>query len=212
MVKIQIEDKFYEIPQGWDKISLRQSLKIEKIMTENAEKLKDDPTALSFLELSILIINILTNIPLDYLNNTPVYDIQEISTYITWVYTPASKRDIKEVFINDKKYITFKLYDITTNDISTIETINRTISDIYVKSPLILAVLLRPDFNGSIEPIVNTEDIKQRAEIFLDGLNGDDASNIITNFFTGADLSSLSNMLDSSHLEKRISRLRILSS
>lgn len=212
MMKIEIEDKFYEIPQGWDKISLRQSLMIEKIMTENGEKSTDDPSILSVLELTIKIINILTNIPLDYLNNTPVYDIQEVSTHITWVYTPAVKRDVKEVIINDNKYITFKLNNITTNDISTIESINRTISDIYIKSPLILAVLLRPEFNGSIEPIVDTEDIKQRAEIFLDGLNADDAYNITMNFFTGADLSSLSSMLDSSHPEKTTNRLRILSS
>ena len=212
MVKIQIEDNFYEIPQSWDSISLRQSLLIEKLMTENGEKSDNDPTFLNLIELSIKIINILTNIPLDELNNTPVYDIQEICTHITWVYIPPLKRDVDEVLIDNKKYITFKLNNITTNDISTIESINRTIGDIYTKSPLILAVLLRPDFNGRIEPIVDAEDIKKRADIFLDGLNADDAYNITMNFFIGADLSSLKNMLDSSHLQKTTSRLRILNS
>jgi len=212
MVKIQIEDDFYEIPQSWDSISLRQSLLIEKLMTENVEKSDNDPTYLNLIELSIKIINILTNIPLDELNNTPVNDIQEICTHITWVYTPPLKRDVDEVLIDNKKYITFKLNNITTNDISTIESINRTIGDIYTKSPLILAVLLRPDFNGRIEPIVDAEDIKKRADIFLDDLNADDAYNITMNFFIGADLSSLKNMLDSSHLQKTTSRLRILNS
>lgn len=200
MIKIQIDENEYLMPENWDEISLEKLMKLN--LAQKTQWSND-------IEMSANIINILSDIPTDMVLDIPLEEFTQLAVLISWINAIPTKT-VNHIMIDDIKYIPVDLTKLTAGEFISLEVFNKESADDNLH--FIAAILIRPEVNGRIEKLKDMIDIQQRAVLFKEKLMVGDLWPIVNAFFAGATTSSLINMQDSSDLPKSLSRLRILNS
>lgn len=200
MIKIQIDENEYLMPENWDEISLEKLMKLNS--AQKTEWAND-------IEMSANIINILSDIPTDMVLDIPLEEFTQLAGLITWIDKLPIKK-VDHIMIDDIKYIPVDLTKLTAGEFISLEVFNKESADDNLH--FIAAILIRPEVNGRVEKLKDMIDIQQRAVLFKEKLMVGDLWPIVDGFFNGAALSSLTNMQDSSDQPKSPSRLKIVSS
>jgi hypothetical protein len=200
MIKIQIDENEYLMPENWDEISLEKLMKLNLVQKI---KLSND------IETTSNIINILSDIPSDIILDIPLEDFTQLAGLITWIDKLPTKK-VDHIIIDDIKYIPVDLNKLTAGEFISLEVFNKESSENNLH--LISAILIRPEVNGRIEKLKDIIDIQQRAVLFKEKLMVGDLWPVVDGFFVGATTSSLVNTQDFLDQPKNPSRLRIASS
>jgi hypothetical protein len=201
MIKVEIDNKPYDIPSGWDELNLSNFMRLYPILDKNFD---------SDIDKSCNIISCIIGIDNDELFNIPLSDLYSLIDIMSWINVLPSKV-VDFIMIDDVKYVPVNLSNITTGEFISLEVINK--QGVEQNLHLMTSILIRPVVDNKIEKLKDMIDIQNRADLFKEKLMVGDLWPIISSFFNGAATSSLTNMQDySNHQEVLQKRLKILNS
>jgi hypothetical protein len=202
MIKVEIEDKVYDIPSNWMEVNLDLLMKMNEL---NKIEFSTD------VDRSVSVITTLTKIEKDKLMELSIEDFKELASLFDWVSVLPEITTPEKSFEIDGITYTHVNYDtMTTGETISLEVLQK--NDAEANIPLIAAILIRPEIDGKIEKLKDMTDIQRRGEILKEKLMVGLYWPIVQSFFLGAVSSSLTNTQDSSDHPKRVSKFKIVNS
>jgi hypothetical protein len=203
MIKIEIEDKIYNLPSNWDEISLGQLMDLNEV---NKRKFISD------VDHTATIVESISDLPADIFLELPLEDFKTLSDLFDWIGTLPTKSDIEpSIIIDGVKYVPVDLRTLSAGEFISLEVFQNE-GDVNKNLHLISSILIRPEVDGQIEKLKDIVDIQKRAELFKEKLMVGIYWPIVDSFFYGAASSSLTNMSDSLEQPKSPSKLKIINS
>lgn len=203
MIKVEIKDTIFNVPTSWDEVTLKQLVKLNE--------LKDNPLT-SYIDQSASVIEVMTSITPELSLELPIDDFKTLNSLLEWCSNlPEDDDEVKEIYIDDVKYIPANVNIMSAGEFISIEVFqNEKNSEKNIH--LLASILIRPEVDGTIEKLKDIDDINKRAQLFLEKMTVGQYWPIFQNFFSGAASSSLKNTQDYSNQQKNQSKLKIVSS
>jgi len=203
MIKVEIENKIYNLPSNWDEISLGQLMNLNEV---NKRKFISD------VDQTAAIVESISDLPADIFLELPLEDFKTLSDLFDWIGVLPTKSDVEPlIVIDDVKYVPVDLRTLSAGEFISLEVFQNE-GDVNKNLHLISSILIRPEVDGQIEKLKDIIDIQKRAELFKEKLMVGIYWPIVDSFFYGAASSSLTNMSDSLDQPKSPSKLKIINS
>lgn len=197
MITFNIGNLKYDCPSDWSEVTLRKFYNVMQL----SEKKKDIKSELEF---TLDFIKILCDIPKDILYELKTDSYVKLTNSLDWISTEPKGEEIDIITINEQTYCFPKdLNNLTMGESISVEMAikdaNGSVSESFIN---MLPILLRPckevtnvelDKKEWEQEPLDTKNLAERKEIFLDNLmvtevikfrdfffNGDEASSIIS--------------------------------
>lgn len=202
MIKIEINEKVYEVPENWDEVYMGQLMELNKSKEVNYESWVDQMAAT---------IETLSGIDRGILMEWDLSEFRELGELFKWSsIMPSEEIRDNYIIIDDVKYIPLQYDLMPAGDFISIEIFQKenAVENIH----LIAAILIRPEIDGRIEPLKDMIDIMRRGELFKEKLNIGFYWPHIQNFFRGAVSSFSIDSQDYSEMRKKVKRFKIVNS
>jgi hypothetical protein len=202
MIKIEINEKVYEVPENWDEVYMGQLMELNKSKEVNYESWVDQMAAT---------IETLSGIDRGILMEWDLAEFRELGELFKWSsIMPSEEIRNNFIIIDDIKYIPLQYDLMPAGDFISIEIFQKenAVENIH----LIAAILIRPEIDGRIEPLKDMIDIMRRGELFKEKLNIGFYWPHIQSFFRGAVSSFSIDSQDYSEMRKKVKRFKIVNS
>jgi hypothetical protein len=193
-MKLELNNKEYNIPESWDEINLDKFIKIQKLI-ETKQDYEDDIWILKLIEVII-------DISEDELNEVPFKELGKLSAAVSNIYNQEIPKSLpKKIIIDDIEYGFVTLDDISTGEYTSIKTIFQKMetSDAL---PYMLTILIRPIVNDKLEKY-NPQVCINRNKLFLEKLMVSHFKGLI-DFFLNGKTESITNIQDISADQKEV--------
>ena len=180
-VNLEIEDELMEfnIPEGWNEVSVKQSADLTSINREG----KSD------IEIIIEIISVLSKIETDIIYQMNTEDFNKLIEAVSFTVTPIDSVLAESIMINEEEYFLKKDFSqLTMGELISIETIIKQHEGSLAPamSQLLCIFLRKKKDNGKLESFKN--DFMEREKMFNDVIITD-VNNIFLFFLDGNNLS-----------------------
>ena len=184
MLNITFNDRTYEnIPENYSELSLGRFMKVSEINQADYKS----PT-----QWTVELVATLIGCPADNLYELPFGDLNSLLEEFKWITTMPDKKKVKDIVIDDVKYVVKPNTQLTTGEWISIESFLTDDMKNEKNFHLVLAIMLRPEVDGKIKPLENIfDEIVERANIFKEKLMIDKCYGLIQDFSSGARKSTL---------------------
>ena len=176
MIKINIEDKKYEMPSSYSELTLGKFMDITNIINKQSEY--DSPT-----KYTIDLLSKTMGCPTDILLSLDMDDLSILLKELEWLKKTPKKKSTTKFKIDDVEYGLVPNKKITTGEMISIESFHK--NDLHNDGNihLIMAILFRPIQDGKIIPLENDYDeVLKRAELFKQKLIIEEVYGPLANF------------------------------
>lgn len=137
MIQIEIENNRYNVPEGWNELSLGKFIEYYKLSLDKKDYVDT-------IEYNIRLLIIMTGASYDELSNLYVNELKELFQLISWINIEPITSN-KTVFeIDGFKYVLMDNNRIKAKEQITIEYLLKDIKDNTLMFPEILSIILRP--------------------------------------------------------------------
>jgi hypothetical protein len=172
MYKIKLEEKEYEMPSGWDEVTLKNLMIINSIITKEYN---------SELKMIVDLISVLSGIEKEILLEL---DFTELNKFdFNWLNKSFNKKIVNEFTINDKKYKMIK--DFKKLKFGEYVDLDYYMKDLTNNLHYIVGILVREvDENGNILKYDNNT-LEERANIFYENIKIEEVLGIVDFFQNG---------------------------
>lgn len=183
-------EEFKDIPESYDQMSLGMFMTISSI---NQEDFK------SKTEWTVKMISTLIGCPQNLLYELEIDDLRTLMSEFNWISVLPEIKDIREVTIDNKRYITKPQSQLTTGEWISVEQFLKNDISNEENFHIILALLLREDDgSGKIKDLENNiESILERANLFKNKVMITECYGLIKSFSNGARKSTMKISKDS---------------
>lgn len=184
MLSIEFNSGTYNnVPENYSELNLGKFMKVSEI---NQSDFK------SSTDWTVHLVAALIGCPIDDLYELPFGDLNVLLEEFKWITTMPKKEKVKDVVIDDVKYVVKPNTQLTTGEWISMESFLTDDLKNDKNFHLILAIMLRPEVDGKIKPLENNfDEIVERANLFKSKLMIDKCYGMIEDFSNGARKSTL---------------------
>lgn len=201
MIKIEIDEKIFNLPQDWSEVSLGSLIKLTEIQKKPSS---------SEIEQTIEVISAISDLNNSDLMTLPIADFKELSELVQFTgVLPSDEVKSEIITIDGIEYSGVDITQMTAGEFISLEVFQK---EAEKNIHFLASILVRPIVDGKISKLDDMPGIIARAELFKEKLMVADYYPLSQSFFVTATNFSSNNSEGSSDLVKSPRRLRIISS